>query len=124
MKIGGKSGGQNGVNHIIERLGSQQFPRLKLGVGRPDRDGTDLATWVLSKFPSIDSEKVDSMLSKAKDCLVTWLEHGSDKAMTDYNAESGTKQKKVKKPKTASTSSPSVDPSSSAIEATSIVHEG
>lgn len=124
MKIGGKSGGQNGVSHIIGRLGSQEFPRLKLGVGRPDRDGTDLATWVLSKFSSVDSEKVDSMLSKAKECLTTWLDHGPEKAMTDFNAEAGTKQKKVKKPKTASPSSPSSETVASTSEPMSIVHEG
>lgn len=107
LKIGGKSGGQNGVSHIIERLGTQQFARLKMGIGRPERDGTDLATWVLSKFSSKDSEKVDSMISKAKDCLVTWVEHGSDKAMCDFNAEAGTKQKKVKTPKSPVASSSS-----------------
>jgi PTH1 family peptidyl-tRNA hydrolase len=127
LKIGGKSGGQNGIKHIIDRLGTQEFPRLKLGIGRPEREGTDLATWVLSRFPSSESEKVDSMVSLAKDCLLTWLEHGVDKAMNDFNAEAGTKVKKTKSKKSApqaSSSAPSAfNPAESAPQ-NIVVQEG
>lgn len=106
LKIGGTSGGQNGIKHIIEKLGTPTFPRLKLGVGRPEQGTTDLATWVLTKFPSSESSQVEELLLKGKNCLLTWVEHGSDKAMCDFNAESGTRQKKVKPTKTVTAPSP------------------
>lgn len=49
-KFGGSSGGQNGVKHIIQQLGSDQFGRVKIGVGRPSHPGADIANYVLSKL--------------------------------------------------------------------------
>ena len=96
MKIGGNSGGQNGIQHIINLLGTKNFPRLKLGIGRPENGRVDMKDWVLGRFSSIEAEPVDSMLKKATDCLTTWVVHGSDKAMCDFNGESLTKVKKGK----------------------------
>jgi len=126
LKIGGSSGGQNGVNHIIERLGTKEFPRLKLGIGRPDRDGTDMTTWVLTRFSSSDSQKVDDMFAKARECLSVWIEQGSDKAMCDYNGGAAT-TKKVRKPKpdsAASSSAPTQPISAEKVDINAVVQEG
>lgn len=117
LKIGGSAGGQNGVKHIIERLGTKEFPRMKVGIGRPDKDGTDMTTWVLTRFRSGDMQKVDEMLAKVQACLLTWIEHGAEKAMCDFNGDAQAKLKKEKKPK------PEPSASSSASKPTSPAEE-
>lgn len=94
LKIGGNSGGQNGIQNIINIIGSKEFPRLKLGIGRPERSDVDLRSWVLGRFTSTESPSINLMLSKATDCLSTWAEHGLDKAMCDFNGELSAKVKK------------------------------
>lgn len=97
LKLGGNSGGQNGIQNIIERLGTKEFLRLKIGIGRPQRGDVDLKTYVLGRFPSSEATTVNEMLQKATKCVITWVEHGADKAMCDFNAESMTKVKKTSK---------------------------
>lgn len=94
LKIGGNSGGQNGIQNIINLIGTKAFPRLMLGIGRPERKDVTMTAWVLARFASTESPSIDIMLSKATECLTTWAEHGSDKAMRDFNAELSAKVKK------------------------------
>jgi peptidyl-tRNA hydrolase len=117
LKLGGTAGGQNGVKSIIEKLGTKEFPRLKLGVGKPERETTDLATWVLSRFHSADKTKIEELQAKAAGCFATWLEHGAEKAMNDFHSEPSTKVKKVKAPKAAANpTSPEASSSAAAIQ--------
>lgn len=82
----GSAGGHNGLASIIATLGTREFPRLKIGIGRPEsRDG--VVDWVLTK-PRGEAERrmfLDS-LDRAADALRTAVERGFDRAMTEYSA--------------------------------------
>ena len=97
IKPGGSAGGQNGLKDIIQRLGTDQFPRLRLGVGKvPAR--WDTADYVLSKFDSDDRPLVDVGIKSAADAIEVWMESGLQTAMNRFNADPNkkTKQKKTK----------------------------
>ncbi len=97
IKPGGSAGGQNGLKDIIQRLGTDQFPRLRLGVGKvPAR--WDTADYVLSKFDSDDRPLVDVGIKSAADAIEVWIESGLQTAMNRFNADPNkkTKQKKTK----------------------------
>lgn len=66
----GGSGGQNGVRSIIERLGTDRFPRLRVGVGRP---ATDAARHVLEPIPEREREEYGVAFMEATDALLAWL---------------------------------------------------
>jgi peptidyl-tRNA hydrolase, PTH1 family len=81
----GGAGGQHGVESIIESLGgSNQFDRLKFGVG-PDPGGDRRADYVLKKFPNEQSELVSSCLELAVRAVKTWLTKGTEAAMNSFN---------------------------------------
>ncbi|MDB2686505.1 aminoacyl-tRNA hydrolase [Mariniblastus sp.] len=97
LKPGGSAGGQNGLKDIIQRLGSDQFPRLRLGVGKvPAR--WDTADYVLGKFDSNDRPLVDVGIKLAADAIEVWIESGLQTAMNRFNADPN-KKPKQKKPK-------------------------
>lgn len=58
----GSAGGHNGLKSIIAHLASEEFPRVKIGVGKKPTPEYDLADWVLGKFPKDDSDKIDARL--------------------------------------------------------------
>ncbi len=81
----GSAGGHNGVKSIIAELNSQEFPRIKVGVGaKPDPD-YDLADWVLSSFSSAEEKVLASVLERAADAVPEILSHGVLEAMNRYN---------------------------------------
>jgi PTH1 family peptidyl-tRNA hydrolase len=80
----GSHGGHNGLRSIIEVLGTQEFPRLRLGVGPAD-PGVDYADFVLAPFPRADRERVEQMVGEAADCVEAVAAHGLPKAMNRYN---------------------------------------
>jgi len=80
----GSAGGHNGLKSIVERIGGQGFPRLRLGVG-DDRQGRDLADHVLSTFRPDELPAVDAMLDQAAAAALCWLREGIEPAMTRYN---------------------------------------
>ncbi len=59
VRAKGSAGGHNGLKSIIEQLGSDAFPRIKIGVGEKPSPDYDLADWVLGKLPPADSDKID-----------------------------------------------------------------
>ena len=71
LKTQGSAGGHNGLTSIIERLGRNDFHRLRLGVGGSEKD--DLTGHVLGKFRRQESKVVDGMLQRAVDCIEDWL---------------------------------------------------
>ncbi len=80
----GSAGGHNGMKDIINRLGSEQFLRIRIGVGaRPE--GQDLADYVLSRFAMEDRTKVDEAIRDAADAVVLTITEGVDAAMNTYN---------------------------------------
>lgn len=81
----GSSGGHNGVKSVIQELGTQEFPRLKVGIGRPD-PGWDPADWVLAPFRPEEAAVIGQVIPRAVEAVESFLSEGILKAMTRYNA--------------------------------------
>jgi PTH1 family peptidyl-tRNA hydrolase len=81
----GSAGGHNGLKSIIEHLGSDAFPRIKIGVGQKPHPDYDLATFVLSKFPDSDLEKISERLPDLYDSCLLITEGKIDQAMNKYS---------------------------------------
>lgn len=86
-RAGGSSGGQKGLADILLRLGTEQIPRLRLGVGRPPGQ-MDAAAWVLARFRSEEREESQIMTKLAADSVETWAAEGLVAAMNRYNGTS------------------------------------
>ena len=80
----GGSGGHNGVKSIIDLLGTEEFPRLRIGIGRPE-PSMDPAEYVLSVFTREEFEEFYKAIGVACDAIQTWVEEGLDAAMNRYN---------------------------------------
>jgi len=80
----GGAGGHNGIRSIISCLGSRDFARLKIGIGRPDGP-MPVDRYVLSRFPSSEAALVDRVVSTAADAAECALEHGLQEAMNRFN---------------------------------------
>ena len=81
----GTDGGHNGIKSIIYHLNSDQFPRIKIGVGAKPNPEYDLADWVLSKFGKDDTEQLKAAITKATEVLPLILDGEIDKAMNKAN---------------------------------------
>ncbi len=79
----GSAGGHNGLKSIIEHLGDDRFPRLRLGVGR--EAGGELVDHVLGRFTPDERIEVERMVPMAADAVVVFIEHGLERAMSEYN---------------------------------------
>ena len=86
IRAGGSAGGHNGLKSLIERLGSSDFPRIRLGVG-DDRATGDLADHVLASFRPEEKETVEQMIGRAVDAALMWAQHGVERAMNEYNQD-------------------------------------
>ncbi len=82
----GSSGGHNGVASCIERLGTNEFARLRLGVGR-EGEKKDLADYVLSLFKKEEKPDVEVMLKRAVEALEIWVFEGIEECMNRYNTK-------------------------------------
>ena len=85
LRPAGGSGGQNGVKSIIERLGSEEFPRLRIGIDRPP-GRMDPAAYVLQDFSSAQSELLPDIMARAISAVETWLRDGIVLAMSRHNS--------------------------------------
>ena len=85
MRPGGGSSGHKGMDSIIERLGEENFPRLRLGIGRPP-GRMEAADYVLQDFSTSDYEFLDQILDQAVEAILVFLDEGLDAAMNKYNA--------------------------------------
>ncbi len=83
----GSSGGQKGLADILQKLGSENVPRLRMGVGRPPGQ-MDPADWVLSKFRSEEKSDVELMTLTAADSVELWIKEGLVTVMNRYNRSS------------------------------------
>ncbi len=84
LRQGGSSGGQNGIKSMIEQLGSPEFARVKVGVGRPPGK-MDPAAFVLQNFTAAEEEIFGPLRTKICDALVCWLFEGLEVAMNRFN---------------------------------------
>ncbi len=87
IRRNGSAGGHNGIKSIIEYLQSSDFPRIKIGVGAKPHIDYDLADWVLSKFPSSDRKKIDSLLPWIEECVDMIVNGKISDAMNKYNSK-------------------------------------
>ncbi len=83
----GSAGGHNGVKSIIARLGSQDFPRVKVGVGAKPHPDYELADWVLSGFSAQEKKALEPALERAADAALEIVVHGVDSAASQYNGK-------------------------------------
>ena len=81
----GSAGGHNGMKSIIAALGSDQFPRLRIGIGRPDQKGRGAIDFVLGRFRSDERGLLDEALNRAADCMETFAGEGIERAMNVFN---------------------------------------
>ncbi len=80
----GSAGGHNGVQSIIDHLGSKKFTRLRLGIGRP-RPGIDPADYVLSKFTAAENKRLPDLINQALLCVHSWVDKGVEQTMNTFN---------------------------------------
>lgn len=81
----GSAGGHNGIKSIIAHLGSENFPRIKIGVGAKPHPDYDLADWVLANFPKKDIPFVRNAIEDGADALEMLIKGDFEGAMSKYN---------------------------------------
>ena len=85
IRRGGSAGGHNGLKSVIARLGPDQFPRIRLGVGDKPHPDYDMADWVLSAFKGQDAADMELVAKKAADAVECYITEGADRAMNRFN---------------------------------------
>ena len=85
IRKGGSAGGHNGLKSIIQHLGSDQFPRIKVGVGAPQHEDHDIVDWVIGKPMGEDQKLLAQTLEKAADAVSAVISQGPQKAMNRFN---------------------------------------
>ena len=83
LRLSGSSGGHNGLNSIIGELDTQEFPRLRIGIGRPNQP--DTIAHVLGGFTSAEKREIAEALSVAADAVEAVLAEGVERAMNGFN---------------------------------------
>ena len=86
LKPDGGDAGQKGVRSIIQQLGTQAFPRLRIGIGRPP-GRTPVSAYVLQDFSSSEKELLPLILDQAASAILHFVDHGLESAMTLYNQQ-------------------------------------
>ena len=85
VRADGSAGGHNGIKSIISELGSQDFPRVKIGVGAKPEPERDLADWVLSTFSATEEKSLSGALEAAADAALSVIERGVPDTANRYN---------------------------------------
>ncbi len=85
LRTGGSAGGHNGLKSIIDHLGTDQFPRVKIGVGERPHPDYDLADWVLGRFGPQDQKTIAAAVKRAADAVESVICEGADRAMNRFN---------------------------------------
>ena len=81
----GSAGGHNGLKSVIACLGSDQFPRIRLGVGAPPHEDYDMADWVLSSFKNQDAEDIAAAAERAAEAVICYIAEGPERTMNKFN---------------------------------------
>lgn len=85
IRPSGSSGGHNGLQSVIDCLGSQDFARLKVGIGRPPSKSADVAEYVLSEFSRKEKEEIKDIAEEAAGIIKSWIIDGMSKTMNIFN---------------------------------------
>jgi peptidyl-tRNA hydrolase, PTH1 family len=86
IRKGGSSGGHNGLRDIERALGTEEYPRLRIGIDAP-RPPMPAKAYVLAKFDEVQRQAIQPALDRAAEAIVCWIENGIDTAMNRYNVE-------------------------------------
>ena len=85
IRTKGSAGGHNGLKNIISHLGTEQFPRIRMGVGAVPHPDYDVKDWVLSVFRDKDAEDMADCARRAAEAAECYIVNGPDKAMNLFN---------------------------------------
>lgn len=85
IRTKGSAGGHNGLKNIIALLGTDRFPRIRIGVGAAPHPDYDMADWVLSSFKGKDAEDILAAAARAAEAVECYITKGADRAMNLYN---------------------------------------
>ncbi|MBN1264525.1 MAG: aminoacyl-tRNA hydrolase [Anaerolineales bacterium] len=85
LRSDGGSGGHKGLQSIIQHLGTNKFPRLRIGIDRPHTQ-QDPADYVLQRFPESDQQELEIILQESRDCVLSFINDGIEEAMNRFNA--------------------------------------
>jgi len=83
LRPSGSSGGHNGMESIISRLGTDKFPRLRVGIGRSEQSST--IGYVLSRFNQAEERQLGETIKRAAEAAFTWRDEGIEVAMNRFN---------------------------------------
>ena len=81
----GSAGGHNGLKNIIQHLGTDAFPRIKVGVGMPDHPDHEMIDWVIGKPQGEEAKTLRAALDRAADAALSVIDEGTDRAMNRFN---------------------------------------
>ena len=84
IRASGSAGGHNGIKNIIAHLGTDAFPRIKVGVGAPQQED-GLVDWVIGSFTASERKVVDEAIDRALDAAACVIEHGVSEAQNRFN---------------------------------------
>ena len=85
LRTKGSSGGHNGLKDIIARLGTEDFARLRVGIGQSDREASE--DYVLTRPSAEDRELIGQAVEKGVQALICWIKEGADEAMNRFNVQ-------------------------------------
>ena len=85
IRTKGSAGGHNGLKDIIAKLGTDAFPRIRIGVGAPPHPDYDMADWVLSSFKNQDAEDMLAAAARAAQAAQCYITQGAERAMNRFN---------------------------------------
>lgn len=85
IRVKGSAGGHNGLKNIIAQLGTDAFPRIRIGVGAPPHPDYDMPDWVLGTFRGADKTAMDDAAVRAAEACAVYIRDGADRAMSRFN---------------------------------------
>ena len=85
IRKSGSAGGHNGLKNIIQHLGTDAFPRIKVGVGMPDRPDHEMIDWVIGKPQGEEAKTLRAALDRAAEAALCIVDEGADRAMNRFN---------------------------------------
>lgn len=87
IRMKGSAGGHNGLKNIISHLGTEAFPRIRLGVGAPPHADYDVKDWVLSTFKNQDADDMAHAAARAAEAAECYIAEGAERAMNKFNTK-------------------------------------
>ncbi len=85
IRAGGSAGGHNGLKNIIAHLGTDQFPRIRVGVGAPTHPEYEMVDWVIGSFTPAEKKVAEEAVGRAVDAAACLIERGVQEAQNRYN---------------------------------------